>query len=50
MDPHEDPACPCRQSAGHASRAQENEDILFKDAHFHEMKRVIDAEEPGYAM
>ena len=25
-------------------------DILFKDAHSHEMKRVLDAEEPGYAM
>ena len=28
---------------GHVT--QENEDILFKDAHSHEMKRVLDAEE-----
>ena len=40
--------CKSGPELGHVT--QENEDILFKDAHSHEMKRVLDAEEPGYAM
>ena len=33
-----------------ANRARKNVDILFNDAHFHEMMRRSTAEEPGYAM